>query len=82
MLERRSAPYDSGMGSIAVTALVAFLVVLLALVALRVAGRKGWHPIDRMADVFTFGPSLPPASSVPASSVADLSFEVGGADEE
>jgi hypothetical protein len=73
------------MGSIAVTALVAFVVVLLALVALRVAGRKGWHPIDRIADVFTFGPSLPPASSspmLPASAAVDVSWDVGSADEE
>jgi hypothetical protein len=71
------------MGSIAVTALVAFVVVLLALVALRVAARKHWHPIDRIADIFVWGPSLPaPASSpasLPASSVV---FDVGSADEE
>lgn len=78
MLERPQIAHACGMGSIAAAALVAFLVVLVVLVGLRIADRHSWHPIDRIADVFTYGPSSrsssssTPALPAPPSEFAEL----------
>lgn len=55
----------------AITCLLAFLVLILALTALEVMRRHGWRPVDRLADFISYGPSRPLGTGASSPNVDD-----------